>query len=271
MKLGMRKLFVTVLLLSMVFVANAQAIGGTSSNRYSSKSEVKSTSDYANIKGFVLRAGLSIGYGNLYYGKAFHNTYGIEAGYRLRKNEFGLAIDFMPLYKDPSQQLYQIDMNGAVYSIDRYNGFSIPMYAYWKFYFMKNKITPFINVGLGGCVEVNRVIYNGQSRREEYNYYNSTTYYTDRKEHQDERVLGVYAVISGGCSFWNILNVELQNIFSQHYWSSWSSYQYYRDYSYYDSNYQDNSGDGLYYAFALKVSVNFMELGKSLSSKTKGR
>lgn len=260
----MRK-FVAIIagLLIAVVAVNAQTVGGNSSGKYTNTSKSGSQGDYGNTKDFVARLDVAIGYVGLMYGKHVHNTYGLEAGYRYRRHEFGLAVDFMPLYGNRGQVNNVID--GISENSTVYNGFSMPLFAYYRFYFLKKKISPFATAGLGGCIPIKEINMSG-------NWYGQSSYdhniYREGRENYQESFLGLYYTLGVGCSFMNIFNVELQNIFSFDYWSESNSSSYFLTDGYSSNpSYYANSGNHLCYAFSLKLSVNFVELGRTLSSK----
>ena len=249
----MRKLM-TVLLVALSFAATAQSVGGGSSS-YSGHYKNKADKDYDDIKGFVLRLGTSLGFGNVSYGIPIHNSYGVEAGYRYHRSEFGLALDFMLMYP---KSMFGYTGFTDVYEMK--TGLSTPIYTYWRFHFLKRKVTPFITLGLGGCVTAKSLShYFKESIYYSYSYENYTDTY---EKHNNSRIMGIYSVIGGGCSFMNIYNVELQFVLSSCYWN-WSSYSS----LHYQASDNYDSGKDIYFSFNLRFSVNFIELGKTLSSK----
>lgn len=239
----MRKLFTTIILLLAVLVANAQAIGGVSSNNYSSRSQTNADAEVNAFNGFVLRADVSLGYSTLWYGLELHNAYGLEVGYRYRRHEFGVAIDFLPLY-GAGIECDPLTNNHSYSGYIEGTGLSMPIYAYWKFYFLKKKVTPFLNVGLGGCAPLIGLTWHGETRDHVRGWY-------------EERIQGIYFTLGIGCSFNHVFNLELQNVCG---YSAWK-----QNFNEYYSSY-DNGGH-FYYAIAVKFSVNFMELSRILSSR----
>lgn len=263
----MRKIVAIILgLLIAVVAVNAQTVGGNSSSKYTNTSKSGSQGDYGNTQDFVARLDVALGYMGLKYGKDIHNTYGLEVGYRYRRHEFGLALDCMPLYGNFNTISSTVD--GIYVNRFKDNGFSMPLFAYYRFYFLKKKISPFVTAGLGGCIAIEKINLSGNwSGQSSYMY----DIYREGSENYEERVMGLYYTLGIGCSFMNIFNVELQNIFSFDYWS-WSNRSSYFStdgWGSSGSDYNSNSGDNLCYAFSVKLSVNFVELGRTLSSKNK--